>query len=58
MDLSTQRSLACQIQTLLLDQTPIIYGYFYDHLTATAANVTDVYPTAIGGLFLNNAVKT
>ena len=58
VDLSTQRSLAGQIQTLLLDQTPIIYGYFYDHLTATAANVTGVYPTAIGGLFLNNAVKT
>jgi len=58
VDLSTQRSLAGQIQTLLLDQTPIIYGYFYDHLTATAANVTGVYSTAMGGLFLNNAVKT
>jgi peptide/nickel transport system substrate-binding protein len=57
-DLSTQRSLAGRIQTLLLDQTPIIYGHFYDHLTATAANVTGVYPIAIGGLFLNNAVKT
>jgi ABC-type transport system substrate-binding protein len=58
VDLSTQRSLAGQIQTLLLDQTPIIYGYFYDHLTATAANVAGVYPIAIGGLFLHNVVKT
>jgi peptide/nickel transport system substrate-binding protein len=58
VDLSTQRSIADQIQTLLLNQTPIIYAHFYDHLTATAANVTGIYPTAIGGLFLNNAVKT
>ena len=58
VDLSTQRSLAGQIQTLLLNQTPIIYGYFYDHLSATAKNVAGVYPTASGHLFLNKAVKT
>ena len=58
VDLSTQRTIAGQIQTLLLDQTPIIYGYFFNHLTAAAANVTGVYPTAMGGLFLSNAVKT
>jgi peptide/nickel transport system substrate-binding protein len=57
VDLSTQRSLAGQIQTLLLNETPIIYGYFYNHLSATAKNVTDVYPTASGHLFLNKAVK-
>ena len=57
VDLSTQRSLAGQIQTLLLNETPIIYGYFYDHLSATAKNVAGVYPTASGHLFLNKAVK-
>jgi peptide/nickel transport system substrate-binding protein len=56
-DLSAQRSVAGQIQTLLLDQTPIIFGYFYNYLTATAQGVTGVYPTAIGHLFLNNASK-
>ncbi len=56
-DLSTQKSLAGQIETLLLAQTPIIFGYFYNYLTATAKNVTGVYPTAIGHLFLNNAAK-
>jgi peptide/nickel transport system substrate-binding protein len=56
-DLSTQRSLAGQIETLLLSQTPIVYGYFYNFLTATAKNVTGVYPTAIGHLFLYNAAK-
>ena len=34
-DLSTQKTLAGQIETLLLAQTPIIFGYFYNYLTAT-----------------------
>ena len=57
-DLSTQKSLAGQIETLLLDQTPVIFGYFYNYLTATAQGVTGVYPTAIGHLFLYNAAKS
>jgi peptide/nickel transport system substrate-binding protein len=57
IDLSTQRSIAAQIETLLLDQTPIIYPYFYNFLTATASDVSGVYPTAIGHLFLYNARK-
>jgi peptide/nickel transport system substrate-binding protein len=57
-DLGTQRSLAGQIETLLLAETPIIYAYFYNYLTATAKNVSGVYPTAIGHLFLYNASKS
>jgi peptide/nickel transport system substrate-binding protein len=57
-DLSTQRTIAGQIETLLLDQTPIIFGYFYNYLTATASGVNGVYPTAIGHLFLANASKS
>jgi peptide/nickel transport system substrate-binding protein len=57
-DLSTQKNLAGQIETLLLDQTPIIFGYFYNYLTATAQGVSGVYPTAIGHLFLYNAAKS
>ncbi len=56
-DLSTQRRLAKKIELLLLDETPIIYPYFYDFLSATQKNVTGVYPTAIGELFLWNAAK-
>jgi peptide/nickel transport system substrate-binding protein len=56
-DLSTQKTIAGQIETLLLDQTPIIFGYFYNYLTATAQGVSGVYPTAIGHLFLYNAAK-
>ena len=53
-DLSSQRTIAGQIETLLLAQTPIIYAYFYNYLTATASNVTGAYPTAIGHIFLYN----
>jgi peptide/nickel transport system substrate-binding protein len=57
-DMSTQRSVAGQIQQLLLNETPIIFAYFYNYLTATAMGVTGVYPTAIGHLFLYNAAKS
>jgi peptide/nickel transport system substrate-binding protein len=57
-DLSTQKSIAGQIQQLLLNETPIIFGYFYNYLTATAMGVSGVYPTAIGHLFLYNATKS
>jgi peptide/nickel transport system substrate-binding protein len=58
VDLSSQRQIAGQIETLLLNETPIIYGYFYNYLTASAKNVSGVYPTAIGHLFLYNTTKT
>ncbi len=57
VDLTTQRSVAGQIETLLLDQTPLIISYFYNFLTATAQGVTGVYPTPVGHLFLYNASK-
>ena len=57
-DISSQRTVAGQIETLLLAQTPIIYAYFYNYLTATASSVSGVYPTAIGHLFLYNATKS
>jgi len=56
-DLTTQRSIAGQMETLLLNETPVIISYFYNYLTATAQGVTGVYPTAVGHLFLYNASK-
>lgn len=55
VDLQTQKKLAGKIERLLLDETPIIYGYFYDILAATAKGVTGVYPTQVGSIFLENA---
>ena len=58
LDLASQRQIAGQIQTLLLNETPIIYGYFYNYLTATAKNVNGAYPTAVGHIFLTNVTKS
>jgi len=56
-DLHTQRSIAGQIETLLLNETPVIYAYFYNYLSASAKTVSGVLPTAVGHLFLYNATK-
>jgi peptide/nickel transport system substrate-binding protein len=58
VDLTNQKSLAGQIETLLLEQTPVIYAYFYNYLTATASTVSGAYPTAIGHIFLYGASKS
>jgi peptide/nickel transport system substrate-binding protein len=55
LDLQSQRSTAGKIQELLLDETPVLWTYFYDFLTATTKNVTGVQATAMSQLFLHNA---
>ncbi|TIU07144.1 MAG: peptide ABC transporter substrate-binding protein, partial [Mesorhizobium sp.] len=55
LDLEAQKADAGKIQKLLLEGTPIIFGYFFDYLTATAKGVTGVQPTAMGQLFLQKA---
>jgi peptide/nickel transport system substrate-binding protein len=57
VDLSTQRAVAKQIELLLLDETPIIFAYFYDVLIASQLSVHGVYPTLLG-LFFWNATKS
>ncbi len=54
-DLATQRTLAGKIQTLLLDETPVIYSYFYNYLAATSADVKGVTATAISQVFFAGA---
>jgi peptide/nickel transport system substrate-binding protein len=54
-DLTVQREVAGKIETLLLDETPIIFAYFYNYLAATSANVSGVRSTAISQLFLSEA---
>ncbi|HET9072299.1 MAG TPA: ABC transporter substrate-binding protein [Acidimicrobiales bacterium] len=53
VDLSSQRKLAGQIEQLLLDETPVIWAYFFDGLTAQAKNVSGVYPTPLGIFYYN-----
>ncbi len=54
-DLGVQRATAGKIDRLLLDETPSIFSYFYNQLTATSADVSGVEPTAISQLFLQHA---
>jgi len=54
-DLGVQREAAKKIQILLLDQTPVIFAYFYDYLMATAPTVAGVTVTGISQVFLANA---
>ncbi|RWB56572.1 MAG: ABC transporter substrate-binding protein [Mesorhizobium sp.] len=57
LDLEAQKATAGKIQKLLLEETPVIFGYFYDYLTATAKGVAGVQPTAMSQLFLDKASK-
>jgi len=54
-DLGVQRETAGKIQTLLLDETPVVFAYFYDYLMATATGVGGITVTGIGQVFLANA---
>ncbi|MCI0429367.1 MAG: ABC transporter substrate-binding protein [Rhodospirillales bacterium] len=55
LDLESQRDSAGKIQRLMLDETPLIFAYFYDFLTATKKGMTGVEPTAMGQLLLGQA---
>jgi peptide/nickel transport system substrate-binding protein len=52
LDLQSQRSVASNIQKLLLDESPVLFTYFYDFLTATTKKVAGAQATAMGQLFL------
>jgi len=55
LDLESQRATAGKIQNLLLDETPLLFTYFYDFLTATKKGMAGVRPTAMGHLFMDQA---
>ena len=54
-DLGKQRESAGKIQEILLDETPVLYGFFYDYIAVTAKDVKGVVITAISQVFLANA---
>jgi peptide/nickel transport system substrate-binding protein len=55
VDLSTQKSIAGKIETLLLAETPLVIPYFIDGLCATTKQVSGVAPTSISQVFLHKA---
>ena len=53
-EIGAQRDIAAKIETLLLDETPIIFGYFFDYLVPTKKTVSGIPPIA-NRLFLDRA---
>lgn len=53
-DVGGQRDLAAKIETLLLDETPILFGYFFDYLVPTRKGLTGIPPIP-NRLFLDRA---
>ena len=58
VDIASQKRIAGEIETLLLDETPMIIPYFFDQLIATRKNVTGVRFTAISQLYFDRARVT
>jgi peptide/nickel transport system substrate-binding protein len=58
VDLTTQMKLSGQMQTLLLNETPLIIPYFEDELNATLPNVHNVLGSQIQQTFLGSAFMT
>jgi len=58
LDLPTQKKIASQIETLLLNETPVVIPYWIDGLTASTPNIGGLNPTSIAQLYLNAAYKS
>jgi len=55
LDVAAQKQVARQIQTLLLEETPVIIPYFYDQLIAQRAVLSGVRFTALAQLYFDRA---
>lgn len=55
LDVNAQKRVAHQIETLLLDETPVVIPYFFDQLIATRKALQGVRFTAISQLYFARA---
>lgn len=58
VDPLAQTKAARDLQTLLLDETPLIYSYFLEFVAVSTNKVTGIVPNATGQLFLGHAALT
>ena len=58
LDIDSQKQVAKQIEELLLDETPIVYPYFYFHLAAEKKSFTGAEPTGMGHIDVSQAGST
>jgi len=55
LDLDSQRTVAKKIQELLLDETPVIFPYFYNFLSASTPKLKNAVSAATGQFDLSKA---
>ena len=55
LDVDSQKAAAKQIEELLLDETPIVFPYFYYHLAGTRQGLSGVEPTGMGHIDVSQA---
>jgi len=55
LDLDSQKAVAGKIETLLLDESPVLFTYFYDYMSASRKGATGIEVTAMAHLFLHDA---
>jgi peptide/nickel transport system substrate-binding protein len=55
LDIESQTAAAGKIETLLLDESPVLFTYFYDYMSAARKGSTGIEVTAMAHLFLQNA---
>jgi peptide/nickel transport system substrate-binding protein len=57
LDVNGQKAAAKKIQELLLDETPIIFSYFYNYSSWSKKDIKGFEITGMGHLFLNKATR-
>jgi peptide/nickel transport system substrate-binding protein len=58
LDIDSQRVAAKKIQELLLDETPVVFPYFYNFLSAAKPNLKNAVSAATGQFDLSKAGYT
>jgi peptide/nickel transport system substrate-binding protein len=58
LDLQDQRAASKKIQEMLLDEVPIVFGYFYFYLTATKPDKAGMAVSAMGQVDVSQAGTT
>lgn len=58
VDISAQKAVAKQIETMLLDDTPIAFPYFYNHMSASKPTIVGAEFTGMGHIRLTKAGKS
>jgi peptide/nickel transport system substrate-binding protein len=57
IDVNAQKAACKKIETILLEDTPIVLPYFYNYITGWSKKYDKIRVSALGQIFLDQAVK-